>query len=314
MEPIIETKAGSADGENAEVMLAARGLSFSYGDHRVLDDIAFEVPKGSLCGLFGPNGSGKTTLFKCCLGLLKHSGHVTINGVDITSKGTRDVAKSVAYVPQEHRPPFPFSVFEVVLMGRTPHMGSGAFAIAKEDRDICYESLERLGISELAQRSYNALSGGQRQLVLIARALAQQTPMVLLDEPTSALDFSNQLKVWHLLQHLTSQGVTILACAHDPNHVAWFTDHVIMVANAGVLDSGATNDVFTQENLNTLYDHSCDVRTVGNKRVVLPSDLLQQGTPIHTLEHNFRQHDVSPESDLGVTEASVTTKKENHDQ
>lgn len=274
-----------------EAMLSVSGLDFSYGDHRVLDNVAFSVPKGSLCGLVGPNGSGKTTLFKCCLGLLKHDGRVLINGVDITSKGTRDIAKSVSYVPQEHRPPFPFSVFEVVLMGRTPHMGSGAFAIAQEDRNICYESLERLGISSLAQRSYNALSGGQRQLVLIARALAQQTPMVLLDEPTSALDFSNQLKVWHLLQHLCSEGVTILACAHDPNHVAWFTDHVIMVANAGVLDTGPTAEVFTQANLNTLYDHSCDVRTVGNKRVVLPSDLLQQGTPIHSLDHSFNSED-----------------------
>lgn len=277
-----------------DVMLSVSGLSFAYADHQVLDNIAFEVPTGSLCGLFGPNGSGKTTLFKCCLGLFKHDGRVVIGGEELDTKKTGDAAKLVAYVPQEHRPPFPFSVMEVVLMGRTPHLGAGAFSIAQHDRDVCYESLERLGIAELAQRNYNALSGGQRQLVLIARALAQQTPMILLDEPTSALDFANQLKVWHLLQHLSSEGVTILACAHDPNHVAWFSDHVVMVNDSKVLVNGPTKESFTQENLNILYKHSCEVHHIGQRRVVLPSDLLQKGTEIHSLDHRIEQVSTKP--------------------
>lgn len=271
-----------------ESMLRVENLSFAYGTRRVLDGASFSVDKGKVCGLFGPNGSGKTTLFRCCLGFLRPQGAIHVDGRPTHSLRAGQLAKLVAYVPQEHRPPFPYSVFDVVLMGRTPHMGSGMFGVSKKDRSKALDAIDRLGISDLASSSYLQLSGGQRQLVLIARAMAQETPLILLDEPTSALDFNNQIRVWKLLTEIAAAGTTVLACAHDPNHVSWFCDRVVMLHEGRILASGPTVEVFDGQRLNVLYDGACEVVAVGDQRMVVPRLVANQMPQPHLASYPTR--------------------------
>lgn len=255
-------------------VLTVENLYFSYGSFSVLEDISFEVEKGRLCGLFGPNGCGKTTIFKCCLNLLKSGqGRISIKGAEVNRIKNSEMATLVAYVPQEHRPPFPFLVKEIVLMGRTPHLG-GIFGIQEKEKEKAWEALELLNISHLADQSYNRLSGGQRQLVLIARAIAQGTDLIILDEPTSALDFSNQIHIWRILRKVASKGVTLLACSHDPNHVSWYCDQVIAMNDRGILAQGPPTEVLCERNLNLIYDDVCRVKKFDSHQMVLPKEVM----------------------------------------
>jgi iron complex transport system ATP-binding protein len=252
-------------------MLSVHGLDFAYAKRNILSQVAFDLEPGVLCGLFGPNGSGKTTLFKCCLGLLAaKSGRVHLDGEDVQALGVSGVARVAAYVPQEHSTTFSYSVSEIVLMGRTPHMAAGLFGIPESDRRLAWEALAKLGIDDLGQEDFNSLSGGQRQLVLIARAVAQNTKIILLDEPTSSLDFKNQLKVWSILKDLASEGRAILACCHDPNHVAWHCSQVLLLHKGHILAQGTPVEVLDEQNLDILYQGSCSLRSVDGLPVVLP--------------------------------------------
>lgn len=256
--------------------LVVRGLSFSYGTVPVLRSIDLEVGRGEICGLLGPNGCGKTTLFRCCMGFLHpEDGQVHICGTSIAHLRPSALAHLAAYVPQEHRQPFPFTAKELVLMGRTPHM-NGWFTLGKNDDALAREAMERIGIAHLADQVYSRLSGGQRQLVLIARALAQQTPLILLDEPTSALDFSNQLAVWQALRDIASQGVAVLVCCHDPNHILWFCDKAAAMHEGRIIASGAPHTVITQEILQTLYGSRCMRIEAGPSSLVCPSSFFEQ--------------------------------------
>jgi len=251
-------------------MLQIKNVHFNYGLSTILSDISFNVEEGQLCGLFGPNGCGKTTLFKCCMNFLKyHQGSIVMDGVDIKDCRIEDMAKIVAYVPQEHKPPFPYLVKEVVLMGRTPHLG-GFFGIRRSDKEKALDALELLDISHLAEQPYNQLSGGQRQMVLIARAIAQETRIIFLDEPTSALDFSNQIRIWDLMRRIKEKGITILACSHDPNHVSWFCDKVVVMNRSGIIRQGPPHDVITESVLNDVYRDICTVHSIDGVKMVLP--------------------------------------------
>lgn len=252
-------------------MLHVDNLSFSYGNGAsILEDISFNVERGQMCGLFGPNGCGKTTLFKCCLKFLTHtSGSIRINGKDARRLSIREMARMVSYVPQEHKPPFPYLVKDVVLMGRTPHL-SGLFGVSKHHKQKVHEAMELIGITDLADTSYNQLSGGQRQMVLIARAVAQETPLLFLDEPTSALDFRNQIKIMTILRQIADQGTTIIACTHDPNHVLWFCDNVVVLGNQRFVAQGKPNDVMCDTVLDDIYEDMCRVRQLDSTRMVLP--------------------------------------------
>lgn len=255
-------------------MLRVENLGFSFPNQRVLHDVSFNVEEGELCGLFGPNGSGKTTLFKCCLHFLyPEKGTIFLNGKDMRNLTLNEMAKQVAYVPQEHKPPFPFPVKEVVLMGRTPYM-KGLFNVSMKDKEKAAEVMKLVGIDHLADRPYNELSSGQRQLVLIARAIAQSTNLMLLDEPTSALDFSNQMHIWDIMRKIVVSGVTILACSHDPNHVAWFCDRIVVLSSDGtIIANGTPDEIIAESVLDKIYPDICSVRKVNEVPIVIPRHL-----------------------------------------
>ena len=251
-------------------MLVVRDLSFSYGSLAVLRGVSLDAKAGEVCGLFGPNGCGKTTLFRSCLGLLKaHARTLTANGHSVHSLLPAQRSRLMAYVPQEHKPPCPLLVSDVVMLGRTPYLGLLGRATA-EDRRIVHDTLTQIGLSDLAERPYDRLSGGQRQLVLIARAVAQRTPIILLDEPASGLDFHNQMLIWGVLRDLAAAGTAVLCCSHDPNHVAWFCDRVVVMQSGVVVAEGHPADALNAETLQQLYPDACELTSADGATVVLP--------------------------------------------
>ncbi len=263
-----------ANAQNIDTALTVSNLSFKYKKKPVLHDVSFTIPRGSICGLLGHNGSGKTTFFKCCMNVISpYSGCIEAYGKKLQHLPPAKLAQRIAYVPQEYKQVFPFTVRDVVAMGRTPHMAArfGGFGqITSTDREHVQQALERTHLTHLAEESCNTLSSGQRQLVFIARALAQNSPIMLLDEPTSALDFSKQVAVWTLLQEIAIQGVSILVCCHDPNHILWFCDKVVVLHQGTVLKTGIPKTVLDIDMLHTVYGSSC---TLGTTRVVYPQKI-----------------------------------------
>lgn len=251
-------------------MLEIKNLNFYYGDNHILKNISFSADSGSLWGLMGPNGSGKTTFFKCILGLLKHTGsQIKINNIDLKKINTPKLAKLISYVPQEHKPPFPFTVREIVLMGRSPHMG-GIFGLKKEDYNEAEKAIDMVDIADIADKPVTALSGGQRQLTLIARSIAQNSPVMILDEPTSALDFNNQINIWKILKKLAESGKLIIACSHDPNHLLWFAENTLVIKNGEILASGKTEDIITNRLLKEIYGSEYNILNNGSNKIIQP--------------------------------------------
>ncbi len=251
-------------------IMSVSGLSFAYGKKEVLNGVSLDIAAGRLCGLLGPNGSGKTTLFKCCLGFLKPSrGEIRLGGQPLSAYTTRHLAAHVAYVPQEHQPAFPYLVREMVEMGRTPHRGALP-VLSKKDRLAVDHALERVGLRDLAEENYNHLSGGQRQLVLVARALAQEASLMFLDEPTSSLDFSNQLVVWETVRAIAAEGPGVVICCHDPNHILWFCDEVAALKDGRLLAVGEVKSCLTRELLETIYGRPINTETVGQRLFIYP--------------------------------------------
>ena len=255
-------------------MIEIKNLSFSYGEKKVLDNISLSMEKGKLHGLLGRNGSGKSTLFKCCLKFLKvGDNNILVSDIDIQNISIKDLSKLIAYLPQDHEQSFLWKVKEIVLMGRTPHM-KGVFGLDKDDYNIIYSKLELLDILDLAEVSFNELSGGQKQLVIIARALAQETPIIFLDEPTSALDFSNQLMIWRMLKRISDTGITIVVCTHDPNHILWYCDNVIAIDNGTILAAGDTATILNEKLLYDIYKNKYRIETIGDQKIIYPESFL----------------------------------------
>lgn len=236
-----------------EPVLEARDVRHGYGARVVLDGVSLCFAQGQLVSLLGPNGCGKTTLLKLLLGLLSpRGGDVLFRGQSIHSIPRRLYARHVAYVPQSHRTAFPYPVEDVVAMGRLPHQ-SGWLRKSVGDEPWIEEALAKLEISHLRKRPYTEISGGERQLTLIARALAQGADTIIMDEPTAALDYGHQVRLLEQLAKLSENGLTCIKSTHTPEHALWVSDRVVMLQNGQVVADGRPRDQITPENLQRLY-------------------------------------------------------------
>ena len=235
------------------MILSVEDLSFSYGSRPVLQNVSFTVEKGEFLSILGPNGVGKSTLFRCILGSQDgYSGRICIDGQEIRSLPYRERAHRMAYIPQIHRPTFGYTVLDTVLMGTTRHL-SPLQQPRQAQMDISLAALERVGVASLAERNFAHLSGGEQQLVLIARAIAQQSDILVMDEPTSALDFGNQLRVLQQVQALSREGYTVLLSTHNPQHALTFARRVLALQSGTVAALGPAKAVLTPELIRQLY-------------------------------------------------------------
>jgi iron complex transport system ATP-binding protein len=235
------------------VTLAARNLSIGYSDRVVGSGLDVSLAQGEVLALLGPNGGGKTTLLKTLLGLIKPlAGEARIDGRSLAAFSMRERARRIAYVPQLHTPTFAFTVESVVLMGRTAH-GSLFSRPSAHDRAIAERALDGFGIAHLSSRPYTMISGGERQLVLLARALAQEPQFIVLDEPTASLDFGNQGKVMREIRALAASGHGVLFTTHDPNHALRAADRAYLLRAGERIAEGPVREVLTSAQLETLY-------------------------------------------------------------
>lgn len=235
-------------------IIEAKNLTFSYTDKPLLADLTFSIPSGSFVAIAGPNGVGKTTLLNLLSASLKaQSGSMTIDGKDIRSFSAAMLARKIAVVRQEFIPPFGFSVIQTVLMARTPYYNRLGFE-TPADREIAANALKATDIADLAGRQLAQISGGERQRVFIARALAQKTPILLLDEPTSFLDLRHQVKIYDLLKKMQiEEKKTVIAITHDINLASQYCDNVLLLAQDARYYQGTPNDVFSTETIGKVY-------------------------------------------------------------
>lgn len=252
--------------------LACEDLAFGYGRARVGGDVSLAVGAGEVVCLLGPNGGGKSTLFKTLLGLLPRlGGRILLDGADIAGMSRTRIARRVAYVPQAAGGYFPYSVAEVVVMGRAAHVDAFAAPGAGDVR-IAAEAMARVGIAHLAEKAFTRVSGGERQLALIARALTQAAPVMVLDEPTANLDFGNQARVVAEIVRLARTGTGVLWATHDPGHALECADRVALLSDGVLSDYGPTVEVLDEARLSALYGVAVGIATLPDgRRVAVPA-------------------------------------------
>lgn len=240
-------------------MLEVKDLSFGYNGTLIIEKIELSIQRSQVLSIVGPNGTGKTTLLKCITGILQPlSGHVHIEGKNTRRMGRKELAKLIGYVPQISPSRFPATVFETVLAGRRPHI---AWRPSRKDLELTAAIIEEMKLSELAMREINCLSGGQAQKVLLARAMAQDTPYLLLDEPTSSLDLRHQLEMLEIVALLAkNKNKGVIMAMHDLNLAARFSDTIIMLYQRKIFRSGRPTEVITRENISEVYGVEAAVR------------------------------------------------------
>ncbi len=241
------------------MMLKINNISFSYGqDKKILDDISLDVSQGDVLGILGINGAGKTTFIKCINNIFSPDfGTVKINGKDISSMTPKEIAQLIAYVPQYNGTFFNINVLDTVMMGRLPYAGR---SYSKKDREIVYNILEKMNLEKFAFRSISEMSGGERQRVFIARALAQQPKIIILDEPTSSLDLHNQLFILKIIEDLAKRdNLTIIMIIHDLNLASMFCSKLVMLKEGKIFAQGNSVDVLTEENISKVYKVSSKI-------------------------------------------------------
>ena len=258
------------------VLIALKNGAFSYGDRAIFSDLNLEIQSAEVMCILGANGCGKTTLLRCLNGNIPlKRGTVHLEAVDIASLHRDAVARKVGFVFQGHDASFPFSVLEVVRMGRAPHLRLFAMPSA-HDTEIAKEKLDLVGMSHLQDQPYTQISGGERQLVLIARTLAQEPQVILMDEPTSHLDFRNQTIVLRIVNRLAEKGLAIVMTSHLPDHALLFSTRVALMKNGRFLAVGKPADVMTEASLREIYGIEVRMVTVadpdkqGTVKLVLP--------------------------------------------
>jgi iron complex transport system ATP-binding protein len=254
------------------VMLQLASVEAGFASRTVLRDVTFAVRAGEVVGVLGPNGSGKTTLFRTLLGLLPpRRGVIVMDGAPLASHSRSEIARLAGYVPQGHAAYFPFTLRDFVLLGRAAH--HGAFeAPGRRDRHLAEQALERLGIAALAERPVTEVSSGERQLALIARALAQEPRLLVMDEPTASLDFGNQARVLAAIRSLAGAGLSILFSTHAPDHAFLAAQRVLLLGEGRVLAQGTPPEVIRAETLAQVYGVPVDVLQLpGGRYACLPA-------------------------------------------
>ncbi len=220
----------------------------------ILRDVSFDIARGSYGSIIGPNGAGKTTLLRCLLGMYPYDGSAQIAEIECATAESRMLAQQVSYVPQTHNIEFPLSVFDFILMGRYPYL-SALLSAQSKDIDAVENAMELTGTLFLRKRTLCTLSGGERQMVYIAAALAQETPVILLDEPAAFLDWNHQTRVMQLLKKInTERDITILAVHHDLNCAAHWSDQVIALKNGKILFHGSSHKLIQPKPLEQLFE------------------------------------------------------------
>ena len=257
---------------SSDEILVIEHMDFSYRDRKTLSDITCSVMAGEICGLLGPNGSGKTTLLKCINRILNYdAGCIRIDSRDVSRLSREEIASLIAMVPQELNIVFPFTVLQMVLMAGCMRFGISGIA-KKCDQCSAREILEEFEIGHLAERRYTELSGGEKQMVLIARALFQKARILLLDEPTSHLDFKRQYLIMELIRRVTKEKkLTTVMTLHDPNTAGRYCDRLIMLNDGRITHQGPRWKVFHQDSLESVYDMRIKMgQTDGGTVFVLP--------------------------------------------
>ncbi|MDB0440195.1 ABC transporter ATP-binding protein [Clostridioides difficile] len=249
------------------MILEVKNLSYFYKERNVLNQISFTAEGSQLLCILGPNGAGKSTMFKCILQLLKgYKGEILLDGKSLKDYKIKHLARKIAYIPQSHNPVFSYSVTEMVLMGTTSQI-SPMSKPTKKQLKIVEESLDKIGISYLKDRSFINLSGGERQLVLIARALAQNANILIMDEPTSDLDYGNQIRVLNTVKELTKDGYIIIQSTHNPDQAFLYADKVLALYNHEILAFGVPKYIINSGLIKKLYNVDVELNSLYDDKI-----------------------------------------------
>jgi iron complex transport system ATP-binding protein len=249
--------------------LQISGIQFDYGSKSVLEDISLELGKGEVLSLAGPNGSGKTTLLRCINRIINpKSGTIIVDGNDISQASLKELAHYLGYVPQSSPASFPLTVFDTVLLGRKPHVN---WKLSDRDKELAFEVLRMMDLEELALRLFNELSGGEKQKVLVARAICQEPEVLILDEPTSNLDLRHQLEVLGLIFELVKdRGLSAVMAMHDLNLAARFSTKIAMIKNGRVYAAGEPGEVLKKDIIREVYGVETEVSNSSGLPYIIP--------------------------------------------
>ena len=252
-----------------EPIISVKGLTFSYPTREVLKGVDFDLHQGEVVSLLGANGCGKSTLIRLILGLIKGSGEIKIAGRELHQYSQKEVASHIAYIPQYHNVPFNYSVLDMVVMGRVFKLGLFA-SPSKNDFESAHQALKTIGIESLAQRAFGELSGGQKQMVLLARALIQEATTFIMDEPVSGLDYGNQIRLLELINELSEKGYTFLKTTHYPDHAILVSSRVVVMDEGKIIANGTSSEVITDEMMKSIYNIHAKIITHDSSQWCIP--------------------------------------------
>ena len=252
-----------------EPIVSVKDLAFSYPKKDVLKSIDFELHQGEVVSLLGANGCGKSTLIRLILGLIKGKGEIKIAGVHLDHYSQKELASKIAYIPQYHNVPFNYTVLDMVVMGRVFKLGLFA-SPSKSDFHVAHQALKTIGIDSLAHKAFGELSGGQKQMVLLARALTQEANTFIMDEPVSGLDYGNQIRLLEMIKELSQQGYTFLKTTHYPDHALLVSSRVVVMDEGKIIANGASNEVITNDMMKHIYNINAQIIDHDSHKCCIP--------------------------------------------